>query len=265
MATSSPLSSPASVNSSRRGFGLFRNEYTSTLTVLAGVLFGSFPVASYAVFEMGADRAATAAVLSCVYVAVMASLVAAPWLPFPALRSESTYRRLERMVYIWIIVFTLTALTWEIPWMLMHESIAGARDELWAYTWWAYIDGGDMRFINPDWMVFFIEGWGDTIGILSAIALYAWFKSGKTNPLPIYYFMFAAPLHICATMLYYVSEIAVGMPNVDTTNFINLWVKFGMTNSFWVILPFFVLVWGKQTLERVYRERYSSLREPDPG
>jgi hypothetical protein len=85
-----------------------------------------------------------------------------------------------------------------------------------------------------------------------------WLRSGKKYAWPVYYFMFAAPLHIYPTLLYYVSEIAEGMPNVDTTSFINLYVKFGMANSFWVIMPFFVLAWGKQTLERVYRERYSS-------
>ncbi len=236
----------------------FRNEYTSTLSVLAAVLLAAFPVASYLVFGAGADRTVTANTLSFVYVVVMTSLFAAPWLPFPSLRGESTYRRLERMVYIWIIVFSLTALLWEIPWLLMWERIAGARDELWAYTWWSYIDGGDTRYINPDWMVFYVEGWADLNGILSGIALIAWFRSGKKSVLPIYFFMFVAAVHIVNTLLYLVSEVAVGFPSVDTNSFVNLYVKFIWANSFWLILPFFVLAWGKLTLERVYRERYAS-------
>jgi hypothetical protein len=241
-----------------RGLPFFRNGYNALLTALTATLCLSFPVASYAVFGAGADRVSTAGALSVVYVVSMTGLFVAPWLPLPSLRGETTYRRLERMVIIWILVHTLTAIAWEIPWMLFHEQIAGARDELWAYTWWAYIDGGDTRYLEPDWMVFFIEGWADINGILGLVALGFFLSSGKKNPLPVYYFMFAAPLHIYPTLLYYVSEIAEGMPNVDTTSFVNLVVKFVLANCFWVILPFFVLIWGKQALERIYRERFSS-------
>lgn len=249
---------PSSTRPSVRLGNPFRNAYTTTLFVLGATLLTAFPVASYAVFGMGADRTITASVLSFVYSMVMTGLFAAPWVPFPSLRGESIYRRLERMIYIWIIVFSLTALLWEIPWLLMWERIAAAKNELWAYTWWSYIDGGDTRYINPNWMVFYVEGWADINGILSGIALIAWFRSGKTNVLPIYYFMFVAAVHIVNTLLYLVSEAAVGFPNVDTTSFVNLYVKFGWANSFWLILPFFVLAWGKLTLERVYRERYSA-------
>ena len=235
--------------------GFLRDGYTRTLAFFTATLTLSFPIASWAVFGAGADRADTAAVLACIFVFSMAGLMVAPHLPFAALRGESRYRRLERMVYIWIIVFVGVALTWEIPWAFLHERIAGAREELWAYTWWAYIDGGDLRYINPNWLVFFIEGWADTNGILSAIALYVWFKSEKTNPLPVLYFMFAAPLHSYPTVLYYVSELANGLPNVDAANPVNLWVKFVLSNSFWVFMPAFVFVWGAKTLERIYRAR----------
>lgn len=238
--------------------GLLGDNYKRTLAFLTALLTLSFPIASWAVFGAGADRQDTAAVLSCIFAFSMTGLVLAPHLPFAALRGESRYRRLERMVYIWIIVFVGVALTWEIPWAFLHERIAASRDQLWAYTWWAYIDGGDLRYINPNWLVFFIESWADTNGILSAFALYAWFKSGKTNPLPVYYFMFAAPLHIYPTVLYYVSEIANGFPNVDHTNPINLYVKFGLANCFWVIVPFFVFAWGMQTIERIHRARFEA-------
>jgi hypothetical protein len=257
MADTSSLAGAEGASAARKGLPFFRNEYNAVLTLLTATLCLSFPVASYAVFGAGADRVRTAELLAITFVATMAGLFVAPWLPFPALRGETRYRRLERTVYIWVLVHTLTALTWEIPWMLLHERIAAARDELWAYSWWAYIDGGDTRYLDPNWLVFYVEGWADTNGVLALVALVIWLRSGKTNPLPIYYFMFAAPLHIYPTVLYYVSEIAEGLPNVDTTSAINLYVKFVMANSFWVILPFFVLVWGKQTLERIYRERYA--------
>jgi len=142
--------------------------------------------------------------------------------------------------------------------MLLHERIAEAQNELWAYTWWAYIDGGDTRYLAPDYLVFSIEGWADTNGILTLVFLRMWFKSEKRNVLPVYYFMFAAPLSIYPTILYYVSEIAEGMPHVDTSSFVNVWIKFVWANCFWVIVPVFVLYWGKQTLERLYEARYAA-------
>lgn len=249
---------PSTTSRASASTGLLGDNYKRTLAFLTALLTLSFPIASWAVFGAGADREVTAAVLSCIFAFSMTGLVLAPHLPFAALRGESRYRRLERMVYIWIIVFVGVALTWEIPWAILHERIAVSRDQLWAYTWWAYIDGGDLRYINPNWLVFFIETWADTNGILSAFALYAWFKSGKTNTLPVYYFMFAAPLHIYPTVLYYVSEIANGFPNVDHANPINLYVKFGLANCFWVIVPFFVFAWGMQTIERVHRARFEA-------
>ncbi len=255
--TSAVLGSPPSASAQTGSYNPFRNGYTTTLSLLAAVLLSAFPVASYAVFGMGADRVATAYSLSFVYVLVMTGLLVAPWMPFSALRGETSYRRLERMIYIWVIVFSLTAVLWEIPWLLMWERIAEAKNELWAYTWWSYIDGGDVRYLNPDWMVFYIEGWADFNGVLSGIALIAWLRSGKTNVLPVYYFMFVSAVHVVCTLQYYVSEAALGFPNVDTSSFVNLYIKFGWANSFWLILPFFVLVWGKATLERVYRQRYT--------
>jgi hypothetical protein len=69
-----------------------------------------------------------------------------------------------------------------------------------------------------------------------------------------------AAVHIVNTLLYLMSEIAVGFPSVDVDSFVNLYVKFFWSNSFWLVLPLFVLVWGKSTLEHVYRERYSAPR-----
>ena len=256
--TSTSVQSAAPLHSSTRSLNPFRNGYTTTLSALTFALLTVFPICSYAVFVLGADRTATAYGLSFAYCIIMTSLLVTPWLPFSALEGETNYRRLERMIYIWVIVLSLTAILWEIPWLLMWERIATAKDELWAYTWWSYIDGGDMRYVHPDWMVFYIEGWADFNGVMSGIALIVWLRSGKKNVIPIYYFMFVAAVHIVCTLQYYVSEIATGFPNVDVNSFVNLYIKFGWANSFWLIMPFIVLFWGKQTLERIYRERYSA-------
>jgi hypothetical protein len=35
------------------------------------------------------------------------------------------------------------------------------------------------------------------------------------------------------------------MPNVDTTSFLDSWIKFGLANAPWVVFPWFVLYWGQ--------------------
>ena len=47
---------------------------------------------------------------------------------------------------LFLVVSYITHLSWELGWLLLHRAIAGAADQAWAYGWWAYIDGGDLRY-----------------------------------------------------------------------------------------------------------------------
>ena len=53
--------------------------------------------------------------------------------------------------------------------------------------------------------------------------------------------MARAVVHIYSTSLYYGSEILESLPNVDTTSFLDTWIKFGLANLPWLIFPWFVL------------------------
>ena len=41
------------------------------------------------------------------------------------------------------------------------------------------------------------------------------------------------------------------MPNGDTTRVVDTWLKFGLANAPWLLFPWFVLYWGRVTLDRL--------------
>jgi hypothetical protein len=57
-------------------------------------------------------------------------------------------------------------------------------------------------------------------------------------------FMAMAVVHLYSTSLYFGSEILSGLPNVDTSSFLDSWVKFGLANISWLAFPPCVLMWG---------------------
>jgi hypothetical protein len=183
----------------------------------------------------------------------MLGLMLTPWLPLPALKNLNPYQRLQWMIEIWVVAYCLIAFTFEIPWLLFHESIALAEDELWAYPWWAYINGGDTRYKDPDFLVLFAESWACLNAIMCSIALHRWFKSGRKSILSVHFLIFGAVMHISLTVLYYCSEIFGGFPSVNVDSFHNFWAKFIVSNSFWVIMPVFVCLWGTQAIRQIYQ------------
>jgi len=90
----------------------------------------------------------------------------------------------------------LSALTFEIPWVFFHETMAQHPTEMWTYTWMQYVDGGDKRYADPDFEVLYAESVACLNAVIASIALYQWYKSGKTNPKCVYALMFCAVLHI---------------------------------------------------------------------
>jgi hypothetical protein len=136
-------------------------------------------------------------------------------------------------------------------WLLFHDSIQASRDSAWAYPWWAYIDGGDMRYAGSPPTLVMMEILSVTNGIIGAIGLTRWFRSGGTDAKAVLLCMATAVVHLYSTSLYYGSEILDGLPNVDTTSFLDTWIKFGLANASWLIFPWVVLYWGVKTLERI--------------
>ena len=182
----------------------------------------------------------------------MYGMLLTPWLPLPALANHSKFQRLQMMIEIWVWTYVLIALTYEIPWVFGYQYIAYAEDELWAYPWWSYIHGGDIRYLYVDLHVLFSEVWACLNAAIAAVALYIWYKSRRTSTTAVYMLMFCAGMHIAPTVQYYSLEAFHHFPNVDVGNPNNFIAKFILSNSPWLIMPFFVFTWGTRALPRLY-------------
>jgi hypothetical protein len=150
-----------------------------------------------------------------------------------------------------MIVSFFTHLSWELVWLLMHESISAARDAIWAYPWWAYIDGGDARYAQPGGMLLTMEALSVLNGIVGTTGLVLWFRSAGRDRRAVLLCMATAVVHLYSASLYFGSEILDGMPNVDTTSVLDTWIKFGLANSPWLIFPWFVLYWGQRLIRNL--------------
>jgi hypothetical protein len=208
----------------------------------------AFPLASAAVFGWGADRNATADLLAVVYsVGLFAGFTTSLW-PLPSLRAWSRFERIQSVCLVFMVVSYFTHLSWELCWLLFHDAINAAREAAWAYPWWAYIDGGDMRYAEASPTLLSMEVLSVANGVLGATGLTLWLRSGRTDQRGVLLCMATAVVHLYSTSLYFGSEILAGLPNVDTSSFLDTWIKFGLANSPWLVFPWFVLYWGVRTL-----------------
>jgi hypothetical protein len=182
----------------------------------------------------------------------MYGMMLLPWLPLPSLQRHTNYDRLSLMVQFWVITYIFVAATFEVPWLLLYEKIALAENEKWAYPFWAYINGGDIRYLNPDLQVIYSEISACVVAFFSAIAMTVWLKSGRRSAAAVYVLMFGAVTHISPTVMYYSLEIAQGFPNVDLEHPGNWLAKFTLSNSCWLWMPFVVFYWCTRTLKRLY-------------
>jgi len=215
----------------------------------------AFPLATAAVFAFDADRRATADVVAlCYSFGLFLAFTTSLW-PLPSLRLWSRFERIESMCVLFMVVSYLTHLSWELGWLVMHESIAASREAAWAYPWWAYIDGGDHRYAMPSADLLMMEVLSVANGIVGVTGLILWFRSGRTDRRGVLLCMATAVVHLYSASLYFGGEILAGLPNVNTERFLDSWIKFGLANAPWVIFPWFVLYWGGCVLDVLPRVR----------
>ena len=207
-----------------------------------------FPAMAFAVFGAGCDRHSVARVFSAVYPMSIYLALSTPFWPLPSLRRWTWARRLETACLVWLWFTCLTHVTWELAWLLFHDAIARSPNAPWAYAWWAYIDGGDRRYLEAPAALLVIETLSVANGTIGLAGLWLRARSGGHSRAAVLLFMVTAVVHLYSTTLYYGSEILAGFPSVDTANPADLWLKFGLANSPWLVMPWAVLVWGWQSL-----------------
>jgi hypothetical protein len=226
----------------------------TSLWIARGLTLGpvafAFPIAAWAVFALGTDRSATADVLAVVYsFGLTLGFTTSLW-PLPALRNWTGQQRLESLCLVFLIVSAITHLSWELIWLVAHDAIASARDAAWAYPWWAYIDGGDQRYAHATPTLLMMETLSVVNGLVCSSGLLLWYRSRGRDRGAVLLFMATAVVHLYSTSLYYGGEILSGLHNVDTSSFLDTWIKFGLANVSWLVFPPCVLFWGSRLLLR---------------
>lgn len=229
-----------------------------TWIVAFGSLALAFPLYTYLVFHSHLDRRLMANLMAVQATVAYFVGIFAAFLPIPSLRRWSGFQRLQGVVLPFVICSYATHLTWELGWLILHRPIAGARDSAWAYPWWAYIDGGDLRYLNPNPHFLMIEVLSVCNACVGVTGLILLRRSQFTDYRGTLLVMATAVTHTVLTWYYYGSEIIGGLPSVNTSSFFDLGVKFIMLNAPWLIAPWLVLAWGYQTLQR----QFASMAQP---
>lgn len=215
-----------------------------------GSLVAAFPIYSIAVFSLGYDRNQVADIFAVqVTIAYWLGIFAA-MLPLPSLKSWSRFERLQVVCLTFLVVSYATHLSWELVWVLFHDNISQARDSLWAYTWWAYIDGGDMRYYQPEANFLMIEILSVINGLIGVSGLILLWRSKFADFRGTLLCLSTAVTHTVLTWYYYGTEVLTGFESVNTDSFMDLGVKFILLNGPWLVLPWFVLYWGSQLLQK---------------
>ncbi|MFT3899927.1 MAG: hypothetical protein QM728_06755 [Gordonia sp. (in: high G+C Gram-positive bacteria)] len=232
------------------------------------VAFGSlalaFPIYTYLAFHSGFSRSGIAnALVVQVTIAYYLGIFAA-FLPIPSLRRWTRFQRLQGVVLAFMFCSYITHLTWELGWLLLHRAIPGARDAAWAYPWWTYIDGGDLRYVNPAPGFLTLEILSVINGCVGLTGLFLLFRSKFRDYRGTLLVMATAVEHTVTTWWYYGSEIIGGLKSVDTSSFMDFGVKFILLNGPWLIAPLLVLTWGYQMLPRQYAAARTSVNPTLP-
>ncbi|HEY9035716.1 MAG TPA: hypothetical protein VIM96_03295 [Pseudomonadales bacterium] len=215
-----------------------------------GSLILAFPAYSVAVFAFDLDRKAVADIFALqVMLAYWVGIFAA-YLPLACLRGWSRFQRLQAVCLPFLIASYATHLSWELIWVFAHDAISNARDSIWAYPWWAYIDGGDVRYHHPEASFLMIEILSIINGSIGVAGLWLLKRSEFSDYRGTLLCLSTAVTHTVLTWYYYGTEILTGFASVNTASVMDLWVKFIFLNGPWLVLPWFVMAWGVQLLKQ---------------
>ena len=155
-----------------------------------------FPAMALAVFGAGCDRHGVARVFSAVYPTSIYLALSTPFWPLPSLRRWTRARRLEIACLVWLWFTCLTHVTWELAWLLFHNAIARSPDAPWAYAWWAYIDGGDRRYLAAPAALLVMEALSVANGTIGLAGLWLRARSNGRSRAAVLLFMVTAVVHL---------------------------------------------------------------------
>lgn len=218
-----------------------------------GVAFGSlmlgFPFYTFLVYGLDFDRDATADALAIHAAASYWLGISAAFLPLPRLKNWTKLQRIQSVCLTFMLASYLTHVSWELGWVVLHDAISNAKYEMWAYPWWAYIDGGDIRYYNPEDSFLMLEVLSVINGCIGLTGFYLLKKTHFKSLLGILMCMSTAVTHTLTTWYYFGTEIMSDFESVGMTSFMDYGVKFFLLNAPWLFFPWLVLFWGFKLIQ----------------
>jgi hypothetical protein len=211
-------------------------------------LASSIPGGIVAAYGLNADRNGTGDVVAVLFLVCFVLLLSTPWWRSSARRTGE--QRLAATCTIWFGLTFTTHLSWELGWLVLRDQIIASPNEPWAFAWWMYIEGGDRRYASAGPLIVTVELLSVLNGTVGFFALWLRRRSHGASPLATLMLMATAVVHGYSALLYLFTEHFGGYPNVDTRSFVDFWIKFGMLNGLWLVMPCFVFAWGMRTLRR---------------
>jgi len=175
-------------------------------------------------------------IMSVLLVVGLLLIVAGPWLPAGDKHDGSTKSRLLDLVIVWTIASTCAQVGWELPFVLLNKALVGVTEEdTWAWLWWAY-GIADSRYLISDPFVVVMEGVTSMLG--GPLEIWTVFLLRQKR------WRLAAIVGLCiaatqwyGTVLYFGTELFVGLKHVNTEVFVDFWFKFLALNALWMVLP----------------------------
>ena len=229
-----------------RPYGL---SFGTAVTVLVVLLVASNPAAWMAETWYGVNKVVASNVTWACFNVAYIGILLLPWLNLREQEHLSRAQRLEKMCLAWLCLTVAPHLLVELPWVLFYHAIMAGKGQLWAYNWWSYADGGDMRYITRDVTLLAMETGASIIGIVGAIILLLWRRTRRFTDTQLLVLMALMVGDFYPTYLYYAVEIVRGFPSVGSVT--DLIVKFLGANIYWLIMPWVVFIWaGRQLISR---------------
>jgi hypothetical protein len=217
------------------------------LTLLLALLFFFSIPACWALGNIyGWDRRVASNTFYLVFFVVYAGVLALPWLNLAGQEGLTPEQRLGKMCVAWICLEIAAAIFWSGPWLLFPATIVAAKGQMWAYGWWAYMDGGDTRYTVTDAGLLAMENMGIVTATACAIILVRRLMTGRFTDVQLVALILFQLTEFGVIATYYVSGFHLNLSELG--GFWGITIKYIGSNIFWLVMPCVVFYWAGQLL-----------------
>jgi cholestenol delta-isomerase len=149
---------------------------------------------------------------------------------------DSQRGRLRRTVIVWSLVSGIVHLTWELSWCLVSADLGSpAALQGWRRVWSLY-GVADRRYLHADPFILILEVVTATLGGFLNFYVVHQARKRRLRHATVA-LLIVSVMEVYGTVLYLGSELFARFANVNTTSFVDTWLKFFGLNMLWVIWP----------------------------